>query len=105
MKLPVIRQNEKDENTKCVHLYLCVCVLCIFVYSPAKSHPATYQSSPLSLYVCIDLAFAILKEMSLLSPVKQILWLQQKRQTTGESREAQGYKVILKICRPSSPIY
>lgn len=39
----------------CVPVLVCLCLLCIFVHSPAISHPVTYQSSPLCSSVCIDL--------------------------------------------------
>lgn len=89
-----------------VCLYLCLCLLCIFIHSGAIKHPATYQSKALCVHLFASIcslhvypsnwsmpqlvegrAFGILKEMSSPSPVKEILCLEQKRQITGESRE------------------
>lgn len=109
----------------CAPALSCFCVSCVYL---SISHPAAHQSSPPYSSVCINLlplsltpdwsmpqldigrAFGILREMSQLSPVKQILCLQQTLggdpySQQGGSREMQDDKVSRKICRPSSPVY
>ena len=49
------RMKAQKNICTCTCIVLCLCFLCIFVHSPAITHPAAYQSSPLCLSVCIDL--------------------------------------------------
>lgn len=109
MRLTVTRQNEKDESTKCVPLYLivffCLCVLCIFVHNLSNSHQSSSPCSSVyinlfrqSLTLDRGRAIDILREMSQPSPVKQILCPQQTlggypHSQRGGSREMQDDKV------------
>lgn len=104
-------------------LFLCSCVLCIFVRSPGISHPAAYQSRPLCSSVCISVfplssilglihasagqreglwhseanVTAVTSETDTLPPTDTGRAARSKR---GGCRERQGDKVSLKICRP-----